>query len=316
MMLAPGKVCGQAFLGELDEWGPLSNKSASLEQAEKYCEHLAKSHYENFSVASFLVPGKLRQHFFNIYAYCRWSDDLADELGDADRSTELLTWWQRQLAECFAGQVRHPVFVALRSTLDQFPLSITPFSDLLSAFTQDQTVLRYPDDATLLNYCNRSANPVGRIILGLAKIDDPQCLRWSDNICTGLQLANFCQDMKRDALMNRIYLPQSRWKQFSLDEKQILDGVATPGLRASVEFWVNETRQFFYAGRPLLQAVPRWLGRDLQLFVRGGLAILDAIARNKFDVWSNRIELSRWAKLQIVAKACLTSSIMQRKTTP
>jgi squalene synthase HpnC len=316
MMLAPGKVCGQAFLHELDEWGPFSVKSASLTQANTYCEQLAKSHYENFSVASFLVPRRLRQHFYNIYAYCRWSDDLADEVGDSAKSRELLNWWQGLLTDCYAGKVRHPVFVALRSTLDQYPIPIEPFANLLSAFLQDQSVSRYADDATLMDYCNRSANPVGRIILALAKVDDPQCLVWSDHICTGLQRANFCQDVKRDALIDRIYLPQSRWQQFSLDEPEILAGVATSNLKACLQAWVNDTRQLFYAGRPLLKAVPRWLGRDLQLFVRGGLAILDAIEKNKFDVWSKRIELNRWSKLRIVAMACLTSSISTRTPTP
>jgi squalene synthase HpnC len=230
---------------------------------------------------------------------------LADETGDCATSTELLTWWRSELNNCFQGQARHPVFVALRATIEEFQLPIKPFDDLLAAFLQDQTVKRYEDDDQLLDYCSRSANPVGRIILKLAQVHDPQSDEWSDSICTGLQLANFCQDIQRDAAIGRIYLPRSRWKLSGLDERQIMASQVTEPLRHAVRQWIEDIRPFFYRGQPLLAVGPRWLSRDLQLFIGGGMAILDAIERNRFDVWTRRIEVSRWAKLGLVLQACI-----------
>jgi squalene synthase HpnC len=187
-----------------------------LDQAFGYCEKLAKSHYENFSVTNLWLPADIRPHFTSIYAYCRWSDDLADEIGDSNRSSKLLAWWKDQLQASMRGEARHPVFIALHHTIRLFSMRIEPFEDLLSAFVQDQTVKSYSDDAQLLEYCRRSANPVGRLILALARTSDSKSIEWSDSICTGLQIANFCQDVAVDAQRGRVYLPKSRMDQVGI----------------------------------------------------------------------------------------------------
>ena len=203
-----------SFPEQLKQWGPEATYGPpSLAQAEKYCSDLATSHYENFHVVSWLLPRHLRQHFYNIYAYCRWSDDLADETGSTVESTRLLQWWEGELNRAYAGTATHPVFVALRSTMEKFQLPQQPFADLLSAFRQDQVKLRYRTDEELLDYCQRSANPVGRLLLALAEASTPENIAWSDSICSGLQIANFCQDIALDARKNRIYIPETRLLQ-------------------------------------------------------------------------------------------------------
>jgi squalene synthase HpnC len=279
----------------------------NAEQSSQYCRELALSHYENFSIASFFVPKTLRRHLYHIYAYCRWSDDLADESASRDQATDRLAWWQGELDRCFLGEPpRHPVMIALQKTLGEFALSKQPFDDLLSAFRQDQIVDRYETDEQLLDYCRRSANPVGRILLQLAKVDSPDCLHWSDQICTGLQLANFCQDMSRDALKNRIYLPRSRWERDNLSEEMLLKRKCEPELQQTALRWMLEIRERLYDGWQLTEHVPAWLARDVRLFASGGLAILQKIAARQGDVWSQRIEVGRWDKIQWFARALIS----------
>jgi squalene synthase HpnC len=285
---------------------PRRNRVSSHE-ASQYCKKLAESHYENFSIASQLLPRSLRRHFHHIYAYCRWSDDLADESPDPQEALRRLDWWQSQLNECFLGQATHPVMIALAETAGEFKLTQQPFNDLLSAFRQDQSVVRYDNDSQLLDYCQRSANPVGRILLSLAKVTDLQCIAWSDDICTGLQLANFCQDMSRDAAIGRIYLPRARWTQFQIDEATILHRVATPALQSTLLQWCNDITNYFDRGWPLTKRVPGWLARDVRLFASGGLKILTEIAAVHGDVWTNRPEVGKWSKLYLLLRAILTS---------
>ncbi len=305
-------------------------ESLDLEEASKYCRELALSHYENFSIASFLIPKHLRRHFFHVYAFCRWSDDLADESSDELQALERLNWWQSQLDDCFqgieensenprffrgakgdnaVGSAGHPVMVALRSTVVAFQLSRQPFDDLLSAFRQDQTTQRYETDDLLYDYCRRSANPVGRILLQMAKVDRRECLEWSDHICTGLQLANFCQDMARDAAMHRIYFPRSRWKQDGVTESMILRGRCEPELQKAMMRWMLEIRERFYIGWQLSDHVPAWLARDVRLFAGGGLAILDRIGKRNGDVWSRRIEVSKRDKMLLLLRALISKRI-------
>ncbi len=287
-------------------------KAFDLEQASKYCRELALSHYENFSIASWLIPKPMRCHFYHIYAYCRWSDDLADESPSPDQAIERLSWWQSELDACFRGKARHPVMVALRSTIQTFELSKQPFDDLLSAFRQDQAVNRYENDNQLLDYCRRSANPVGRILLQMAQVNMPECYRWSDQICTGLQLANFCQDMAQDAGKQRIYLPRSRWEQDQVTDAMILSRKCTPELQHAVMRWMLEIREQFYDGWQLAEHVPSWLARDVRLFASGGLAILDRIGRCHGDVWSQRVEVSRRDKLRLVLRSLFIKSPPRR----
>ncbi len=199
-----------SFAAELNQYGPEAPvRRISLARGRRYCRRLARRHYENFTVASLLLPRYLRQHFYNIYAYCRWADDLADEAGDPRRAMDLLGWWEKQLHGCYRGQWSHPVFVALGDTIRKFNIPPDPFVNLLVAFRQDQQVTRYETFDHLLNYCRYSANPVGRLILHLGECGTAEREVLADSICTGLQLANFWQDVARDWDRGRIYLPLS-----------------------------------------------------------------------------------------------------------
>lgn len=290
-------------LGRFGPGGALPH--LTQEQAFDYCKSLAKQHYENFSVASWLVPRSLRQDLYNVYAFCRWSDDLGDEVGDKTRSLELLQWWRIELEKCFQGESIHPVFIALKSTVDRFRLESLPFKQLVDAFVQDQTVFRYATDTDLDQYCSKSANPVGRIMLGMAGVHSDQAKKLSDCVCTGLQIANFCQDMKRDAWMGRIYLPQSRWAQHQLTESAILRAEPTQELRTALLNWLQVARQSLVHGIELSRLGPRWLARDVQLFARGGLTILDNIQRAKCDVWSQSIEVTKKQKIALILRALI-----------
>ena len=200
---------------------------------------------------------------------------------------------------------QHPILVALQDTVQRHALTQQPFVDLLDAFRQDQTVNRYVDDAQLIDYCRRSANPVGRILLQLAQSVTPTTLSLSDAVCTGLQLANFCQDMARDAEMGRIYLPRSRWAANCVQEAMLLKRRVTPELRQALAAWVATARQYLLDGWPLVQHVPRWLRTDVDLFVRGGLAILQAIEAGSCDVWTRRRTVSKWTQTRLFVTAVL-----------
>ncbi len=303
------------FSEQLALYGPAAQQSSARgpqaqsdrEAAEAYCRWVAETHYENFQIASRLLPRLLRQDFHNIYAYCRWSDDLGDEVGDPERSVQLLNWWREQLDQLFTGQaVQHPVMLALSGTLERHSLPQQPFADLLSAFQQDQHTLRYDSMRDVLDYCTRSANPVGRLVLGLAHVaDDPQNLGLSDSICTGLQLANFCQDMQRDAAIDRIYAPRELWHKHAVDEAQLLAGQPTGSLKAMLKEFVGIAKNYLIEGGPLVQRVPRWLALDVRLFRAGGLAILKQIERLDYDVWTRRPEVSKWLKGRLLAGALM-----------
>ncbi len=274
-----------------------------LDQAFGYCEKLAKTHYENFSVTNLWLPSQIRPHFASIYAYCRWSDDLADEAGDSLRSSELLNWWHTELSKAKYGESLHPVFLALHHTIDSFSLSIEPFEDLLSAFLQDQSVTSYRDDIHLLDYCRRSANPVGRLILALARSNSPQSIAWSDSICTGLQIANFCQDVRVDADRGRFYLPKSRMDQAGISQEDWAQG--SDKTRTALADWIEHAQEHFAAGEPLVDHGPSWLRRSIRLFLGGGRQILDNILRNNCDVWGQAIEVSKTQKASLALKAML-----------
>lgn len=293
------------FDRELARYGPSQSETASVAESLSYCSRWAKLHYENFVVASILLPSKFRQDFHNIYAYCRWSDNLADEIANPQESLLLLDWWQTQLNECFNGSPRHPVMVALQQTVRKYQLSQEPFDDLLSAFRQDQQVSRYRDDAQVLDYCRRSANPVGRIVLQLAGPASAENIGLSDRICTGLQLANFCQDLSRDAEQGRIYVPRSRWIAHDVDEAMLLRRLPTKQLRSMLAEWVGLAKAELMAGYPLVRQVPRWLRADLELFIGGGLAILKAVASYDYDVWSRRPQVSKWTQLRLLCSCWL-----------
>ena len=277
----------------------------SLEEARAYCERLAKSHYENFSVASWFLPKRLRQHFYNVYAYCRISDDLGDEVGDPQQSLELLDQWEAELNACYAGSPKHPVFVALAETVKQFSIPQHEFSDLLIAFRQDQTVTRFETFNDVLAYCRYSANPVGHLVLYLCGYRDVERQRLSDYTCTALQLANFWQDVSVDYGKGRIYLPLEDLRRFGVTGDEIAERRATPQFVAMMKFEVERARDWFARGLPLVQKVNRELAIDLELFSRGGQEILNAIERQGFDVLRARPAISKSRKLMLVLRAAM-----------
>ncbi len=299
---------------DLERWGPGSpTPPPSLTEAETYCRELATTHYENFTVVSWFLPRELRQHMYNVYAFCRWADDLGDETGDMARSTRLLHWWRSELRRCFEGHAIHPVFVALRSTIDRFGLAPQSFEDLISAFEQDQIVTEYETFEQLRDYCRRSADPVGRLVLALFEQSTPEHLVWSDSICTGLQLANFWQDVDRDLTKGRIYLPCEDRRQFGYREEDLQARRTTSAFVELMRFEVDRARQFLLAGRPLLNSVQgRRLRLDLELFVAGGLKILDEIESIGYRVWDRRPTVTKPAKIGLLVRSA-ARALWQRK---
>ena len=291
------------FSRDLELYGPDAHppKPPSPRAGRRYCRRLARRHYENFTVVSLMLPGKLRQHFYNVYAYCRWADDLADETGDWLRSLELLEWWERELRDCYAGQTRHPVFAALAETIHRFEIPVDPFVDLLVAFRQDQRVSRYEDMGQLLEYCRYSANPVGRLILYLGGCHTPERAALADSICTGLQLANFWQDVARDWDRGRVYLPRGDCRRFGYEESGFDRRECNDAFRRLMAAEVDLAEGLLRSGLPLVRMMPLDLQLDVALFVHGGLAILDAIRRQDYDVWKARPVVSKKLKLRMLA---------------
>jgi squalene synthase HpnC len=283
----------------------IPQSAPSLEQAQQYCAQLARTHYENFSVATWFLPKRLRQDFFNVYAYCRISDDLGDEVGDAAASLALLDQWQSELDACYAGNPRHPVFVALAETVRKFRIPKHEFSDLLIAFRQDQTIPRFETFDDVLAYCRYSANPVGHLVLYLCGYDDAERQQLSDYTCTALQLANFWQDVTVDYAKGRIYLPREDMRRFDVSEDDILCSRNTSHFCGMMKFEVKRAREWFDRGLPLVAKVNKELAIDVELFTRGGQEILNAIERQDFAVLANRPAISKPRKLAIVARAAL-----------
>jgi squalene synthase HpnC len=280
----------------------------TLDEARSWCKHLAETHYENFHVASWFLPKKLRPHFHAIYAYCRVSDDLGDEVGDRAQSIALLDQWNDELDACYAGNARHPVFVALAETIRECKIPKEPFADLLIAFKQDQTVTRFRNMEEVLGYCRYSANPVGRLVLYTCGYSDAERFRLSDATCAALQLANFWQDIASDYQQrDRIYLPQDAMQRFGVTEATIASGIASgksaPEFRALLKEQVGYARSLFEAGLPLIGMVDKDLALDLDLFSRGGLEILRAIELRDYEVLSARPAISKTTKIGLALRA-------------
>jgi squalene synthase HpnC len=276
-----------------------------LHDAYAYCERLARSHYENFSVATWFLPKSLRQHFYNVYSYCRISDDLGDETGDTSASLQLLDEWGSELNACYEGSPRHPVFVALAGTVREFNIPKETFADLLTAFRQDQRIARYQTFDDLLGYCRYSANPVGHLVLYLGGYRDAERQQLSDFTCTALQLANFWQDVSPDYEKGRIYLPLEDLRNHGVSESDIANRNNSPQFHEMMRFEVQRAREWFERGLPLVDRVSRELAIDIELFSRGGQEILNAIERQNYAVLGNRPVISQTRKLALVARAAL-----------
>ncbi len=266
---------------------------------------LTATHYENFHVVTWLTPRALRPAFQAVYSFCRWSDDLGDEVGDRQRAIHLLAWWKSELRKMYAGQVRHPVFLVLAEVVREYDIPIEPFEALISAFEQDQEVLEYETYSQVLDYCTRSANPVGHLVLYLARAFNPENARLSDATCTALQLANHWQDVARDLDIGRIYLPREDRERLGVGDADLRSKRFTPEFGRLMAFEVERVHAMFLEGWPLVERMPRDLAVDVDLFTRGGLAILKKIEAQGYDVLTERPSLSKREKLGLLSRALL-----------
>jgi squalene synthase HpnC len=269
-------------------------------EAEQYTRWLATHHYENFHVVSFLLPKRLHQDFYNVYAFCRWADDLGDEIGDTAESLRLLGWWRGQLDAMYAGHAQHPVFVALQGTARKYDLPRELFADLISAFEQDQRVTRYADWNQLFDYCRCSANPVGRLVLRLCGYADSGRDRLSDSTCTALQLANFWQDVAVDLEKDRVYLPLDVLASHGYTVADLQAGVFNTAFQNVMRDAVEVARKLFLAGLPLVKTVDKRLAFDLDLFSRGGMRVLEKIERQNYNVLAARPAVSKFERVQLL----------------
>jgi squalene synthase HpnC len=307
---APSPRHGQAAARDPVAWRLADLPAdADLAAAEAFCRAVAARHYENFTVATRLVPARLRQHLANVYAFARWADDLGDESTSPTEASAALAAWREELDACFAGRPRHPVFLALGETIRRTGLDSAPFADLIAAFEQDQRQTRYATRDDLVGYCHRSADPVGRIVLALEGCRDPRLLAMSDSICTGLQLVNFWQDVRRDRLAGRVYLPLDDMTRHGVDEAMLDAPSASPALRRLLADEVEWARRCFAAGAPLADAAPAVLRPAIEMFIGGGRAVADAIERAGFDTLSRRPTVGRWAKMRLAARAWWRSRV-------
>lgn len=281
---------------------------STLPEAQGWCKALAESHYENFHVATCFLPKRLRPHFHAIYAYCRVSDDLGDEVADRATATRLLNTWSEMVDECYdePQRSRHPVFIALRESIVACDLPRKPFHDLLRAFKDDQVKTRFANLQELEDYSQNSANPVGSLVLYTCGYREPALHALSDKTCTALQLANFWQDVGEDLReRDRIYLPLDCMVKHNVTEADLLDARESSGYRAMLRELVTGTRAMLLQGAPLIDRVDRELAATLRLFTEGGLAILDAIEATGYNTLSRRAQVSKGAKLRLLLGAGL-----------
>ncbi len=292
--------------GDLEIAKRMPAAGCRLEEAQSYTRWLATHHYENFNVVSWLLPGGLHQSFYNVYAYCRWADDLGDEIPDAARALALLDDWEEELRLAYTGRATHPVLIALSDTVRRHDIPQQPFSDLLIAFRRDQTVKRHPDWASVLDYCVYSANPVGRIVLYVCGYRDPGRQEYSDWTCTALQLANFWQDVARDLEKGRIYIPLAHLAEHGMTEADLLARRFDARYAAMMKALVEYTRTLFARGRALVGRVAGPLRLDIDLFSRGGLAVLDAIEAIGYNTIEQRPALTRGTQARLLGRALVS----------
>ena len=274
-----------------------------LRQGRARCRELASSHYENFAIAGRFAPPDVRQDLCNIYAFSRWADDIADEKRSGFNPLEKLNEFERLLKAAVHGEQVDPVCYALGETIRRRGLPLSLFEDLLAAFRQDLVKTRYDTFAELRGYTRLSADPVGRLVLGVYDIKDPALFAFSDDICTALQLANHWQDVREDFLRGRIYIPREDLARFGVSEEDIAGSNAHSGFRELLKFEVERAERFFEDGKPLLRAVKGSAAAQLELYWRGGKAALAAIRRIRYDVLNRSAKLQRRDKLLVAAGA-------------
>ena len=291
-MLLPADYVRDAAAMDRKNW-PLSESLA-------YTRWLATHHYENFHVVSFLLPKRLHQDFYNVYSFCRWADDLGDEIGNTSESLRLLDWWRKELDDMYQGETRHPVFTALRGTVVKYGIPKQPFADLIRAFVQDQTVTRYETWEGVLNYCVYSANPVGRLVLYLCGYSDAERQTLSDSTCTALQLANFWQDVTVDLLKDRVYIPLEVLERNRYTVEELFSRRMNQNFRKVMIDILERARTLFIQGLPLARMVDRRLAIDLDLFSRGGMHVLKKIEQQNYDVLSHRPAISKLERVGLL----------------
>lgn len=289
----------------------LPESPPSLAESVALCTRLARTHYENFTLVSWLVPRRMRPHVNVLYAFCRTVDDIGDE-APGDRNA-LLDRFESELYEAYRGTPRHPVLIALRRTIDEFDLSKEPFLKLIEANRIDQGKDRYATFLELLHYCDRSANPVGRLFLMLFGYHNEELFAFSDATCTALQLVNFWQDVKRDYEMGRIYLPQDEMARYKVSEENLASNRASEALKGLLRFQVERTREYFCAGFPLIDRIRGHLKVDIALFSRGGLAILGKIEAQGYDTLAHRPTLGKKEKLILFLSTLFSRGFISKK---
>jgi squalene synthase HpnC len=283
---------------------PLGGAVYSATESLDYTRWLATHHYENFQVVSFLLPKKLRQDFYNVYSFCRWADDLGDEIGDTRESLRLLSWWRSELEAMYHGETSHPVFVALQRTVERHAIPMEPFDRLIKAFEQDQTITRYASFDEVFAYCVNSANPVGHLVLYLCGYRDAERQTLSDFTCTGLQLTNFWQDVSVDLIKDRVYLPLNLLAKHSYAVDELFAGKEDGRFRAVMQEAVAIAEDLFRKGLPLVKTLHRRLALDIDLFSRGGMKILEKIKDQKYNVLQQRPRISKAERVGILIR-CL-----------
>ena len=299
--------------GELEIAKDAPPAGCSPETAQQFTKWLATHHYENFNVVSWLLPKELHKHFYNVYAYCRWADDLGDEIPDTARALELLDWWEGELDACYQGKPSHPIFIALRQTILEKNIPKQPFADLLKAFRQDQTSKRYPTWDSMIGYCVYSANPVGRLVLYLCGYRDEHRQRLSDATCTALQLANFWQDVSRDLEKGRIYIPLDIATAHGISENEIVGRQFSNRYISLMKDLIVRTRQLFSEGYPLARMVEGRLSIDLEMFSRGGIAVLDAIEAMGYNTLNHRPSVGKGKQARLLGRALLDHIFSNRQ---
>jgi squalene synthase HpnC len=281
----------------------LLKRSWTRDESLAYTRWLATHHYENFHVVSFLLPKRLHQDFYNVYSFCRWADDLADEIGDTQESLRLLAWWRTELQAMYAREPQHPVFVALQDTAERHHLLQETFDDLIKAFEQDQVVTRYKNFDELFQYCRYSANPVGRLVLGLCGYRDAARHQLSDATCTALQLANFWQDVIVDLEKDRVYIPLDILAKHGYPVEALFERRFDDRFREVMIDSIAVARHLFLEGLPLAGLVDRRLSIDLELFSRGGLKILEKIEQQDYNVLRARPKISKVERVGLLLSA-------------
>ncbi len=283
----------------------------------KYCEKIAKEHYENFPVASFLIPKEKRRYIYSIYAFARAADDFADELdieGGKEKRLVLLDEWGQKLADCYKGKAYSPIFIALKETIEECNIPIEPLESLLKAFKQDVIKTRYEDFQEVLDYCSNSANPIGRLVLMIFGIKEEEMFKLSDSICTALQLTNFWQDVAIDLEKNRIYIPRKDMVENDVTEEQLFDKRTDINFKKLVQELTVRTERIFSEGKELINWIKsdeklNKLGKELKLTWFGGNMILKKIKDIDYDVLNNRPKLTIFNKITLLLRTIRTANI-------